>query len=169
MLNPAGALRKSKADLLCRASRLAPTLRARRSASATRTRATAPCSSQSRRLRARRRARQAASAPITSAQRRGVHQAALGPEVVDAARQRHRRLRPEVALEAFAVIADLLDDPVGPCGIQAEELAGVFGDAEEALDARVLVARLLLVDVGLRQSVLFALDHREQRPADDLE
>src|SRR6476660_4022538 len=160
MLKPAGSRRKSKPDLICRASRLAPTLRASRTARATRSRATAPCSSQSRRSRARRRARQAASAPITSAQRRGVHQAALGPQVVDAARQRHRRLRPEVAFEAFAVVADLLDDPVGPCGIETEELAGVLRDAEEALDARILVARLLLVDVGLRQSVLFGFEHR---------
>src|SRR5258706_2779552 len=194
MLKPAGSCRKSKPDLIWRASRFAPMLRAKPIASASSTSASAPCSAHSRIRRARCRARHAAS-PIGvsliaagrapgrpkparipsgdrpmyssgeghhfSADRRRVHQAALGPQVVDAARQPDRGLRPEVALEAFAVVADLLDDAVRPLLVQAEQLAGVFRDTEETLHARVLAARLLLVDVRLRQAVLLGLEHRE--------
>ena len=169
MLNPAGSLRKSKPDLICRASRLAATLCASRSASADQKQGDdalqQPVAPQP---------RPPAGAPGgvgADLQRSGG--AYIRPPLVQRLLtprgSADRRLRAEVALEAFAVVADLLDDPVGPCGIEAEELAGVLRDAEEALDARILVARLLLVDVRLRQAVLLGFDHREQRPADDLE
>src|SRR5689334_8788278 len=180
MLKPAGSARKPNPDLMPRASRLAPTLRATTSASASTASASTPWTSQPRRRRARRAARRAASptgaasgaataARCALADRRRVHQAAFGPEVVDAARQPDRRLRPEVALEALAVVADLLDDAVRPLLVETEELPGVLGDAEETLDVGILGARLLRIDVALRQAVLLGLEHREQRPADDLE
>src|SRR5438874_12270724 len=68
-----------------------------------------------------------------SADRRRVHQAALGPQVVDAARQVDRRLLAQVALETLAIVAHLLDDAIRPLRIQAEQLAHVLGNAEEAL------------------------------------
>src|SRR6185369_10181792 len=181
MLKPAGSARKPNPDLMPRASRVAPTLRATTSASASSASASPPWTSQSRSRRARRAARHAASPTGAAsgaatavrcgalADRRRVHQAALGPEVDDAARQPDRRLRPEVALEALAVVADLLDDAIRPLLVEAEELAGVFRDAEEALYRGILAARLLRVDVGLRESVLLGFKHREQRPAHDLE
>src|SRR5664279_5934526 len=151
MLKPAGSRRKPKPDLIWRTSRLAATFCARPTRSATTTSATAPCSNPSRSRRARRRARHAAS-PVaaadtgstlertgqrSSANRRRVHQPALGPQVVDAARQAEGRLEPEVSLEALAVVADLLDDAVGPLGVESQKLARVLGDAEEALHGRI--------------------------------
>src|SRR5690349_20976633 len=180
MLKPAGARRKSKPDLIGRASRFAPTLRAMCTPTATSNSATRPWRLHARRRSTRRRARHgasptgAASWAITTragglADRRRVHQAALRPQVVDAARQADRCLGAQVALEALAVVAHLLDDAVGPLLVEPEQLAGVFRDAEEALHARVLVGRLVLVDVGLREPFLLGLEHREQRPAHDLE
>src|SRR5215467_8012850 len=49
-----------------------------------------------------------------SADRRSVLQAALVPELVQPAGKAQRRLQADIALEAFAVIADILDDVVGP-------------------------------------------------------
>ena len=57
--------------------------------------------------------RSAATEPVL-ANRRGVHDAALVPEVVHAARQAQRRLRADVALEDLAVVADRLDGAVRP-------------------------------------------------------
>src|SRR5690606_19417247 len=51
-----------------------------------------------------------------SADRRRVQDAALAPELVEAASQPHRRLQTDIGLEALAVIADQLDDVVGPVG-----------------------------------------------------
>jgi hypothetical protein len=62
-----------------------------------------------------------------SAHRRGVHEAALVPQVVAAARQADRRLRADVALEDLAVVAHGLDGAVGPFLVQAQQLAGVLG------------------------------------------
>src|SRR5882757_11300321 len=44
------------------------------------------------------------------ADRRGVLQAALGPQLVEAALDLERRSHADVAVEAFAVVADLLHD-----------------------------------------------------------
>src|SRR6185295_19187468 len=100
MLKPAGSSRNAKPDLIWRATRFAPTLCASSAASTTRAIAKAPCNANARRRRERSRTRQAASpvgfiVPVAdqlraggrSPDRRGVHQAALAPQVVDAARQ----------------------------------------------------------------------------------
>ncbi len=99
-----------------------------------------------------------------------VHQAALGPQVVDAARQRHRRLRPEVALEALAVVADLLDDRDRPTPASRPSSLPVSSETpRKRCTPGSLLLGLLLVDIGLRQAVLLGFDHREQGPAHDLE
>src|SRR5215475_11227691 len=48
------------------------------------------------------------------ADRRGVLQAALGPQPVEPSLDLERRAHAEVALEALAVVPDLLDDVVDP-------------------------------------------------------
>src|SRR5215813_11377195 len=53
-----------------------------------------------------------AGSPYGSADRRGVLQAALGPQHVEAARDLERRALTDVALEDLAVVADMLDDAI---------------------------------------------------------
>ena len=59
--------------------------------------------------------------------------AALGPEPVDAAADAELRARPDVALEYFAVVADLLDDAHHPVLGQTELLAEIALDAKRRL------------------------------------
>src|SRR5215471_3337095 len=51
---------------------------------------------------------------IVSTQRQGIHQAALGPQTIEATRQLERAACADIALIALAVVPDLLDDVVGP-------------------------------------------------------
>src|SRR5688572_27117604 len=96
--------------------------------------------------------------------RRGVLQAALGPQLVQAAVDLERRLRAEVAVEALAVVTDLLDDGVDPLLVDPQRLAHAGRDAEDALDGGV-VALKHLVDVLGIDTVLLGLDHGIERPA----
>ena len=64
-----------------------------------------------------------------SADRQAVLQAALGPQRIEPARNLQRRALTDVTLEAFAVIADRLDDVVGPIVAQPERLAELALDA----------------------------------------
>ncbi len=95
--------------------------------------------------------------PSRLADRRRVHQAALGPQVVQAAREAERL---EVRVEALAVVADLLDDVECPAVVQAEHLAHVAGGADEALYRRILAGERL-VD-GLGRKPHFLGGHREE-------
>src|SRR5690606_29969535 len=61
----------------------------------------------------------------------GVHQAAAGPQVVESAVQLDRAALADIAFEALAVIADLLDHVVGPFLVEADALAEAGRDAEE--------------------------------------
>src|SRR5215813_6184780 len=91
-------------------------------------------------------ARHRSSAPPASSDRRGVLQAALGPQPVEAALDLERRAHAEVALEALAVVPDLLDDGVDPLLVDPQCLAHARRHAEDALDRRV-VAFQHVVDV----------------------
>ena len=71
---------------------------------------------------------------VRSADRRRVLDAALGPQLVQAALDLERRALPDVAFEHLAVIADMLDDADGPVLGQAELLAVIAFGADEALD-----------------------------------
>lgn len=75
-------------------------------------------------------------------------QAALGPKRVLATLDLQRRAGANVTVEDFAVVADLLDDVVGPVVRHAEigTDLGAFFSAKQTLDIRV-GAVLLLVDV----------------------
>jgi len=57
-----------------------------------------------------------------------------GPQLVEAALDLERRSHADVAVEAFAVVADLLHDIDDPGLVDAERLAHARGDAEDALD-----------------------------------
>src|SRR5690242_21840801 len=97
--------------------------------------------------------------------RHGVLQAAVLPQRIQAALDLERRPHADVALEALAVIADLLDDVVGPLLVDAERLAHPGRHAEQTLDAGI-VALQHFVDVLRGDAVLLGLDHGELAPAD---
>src|SRR5689334_10543817 len=79
--------------------------------------------------------------------RRGVLDAALVPEVVEASGDLERRVRAHVALVDLTIVASALDDLHRPDVVEADGLAELTFGAEQALD--VGVGRLQhLVDVG---------------------
>src|SRR5262249_34794163 len=102
-----------------------------------------------------------------SPDRRRVLQAAFGPELVQAAIDLQHRALADIALEALAVVTDLLDDVVDPLLVDAERLAHARRDAEDALDRRILALQHV-VDVLRIDAILFGLEHRELRPAHDV-
>src|SRR6185295_140203 len=65
----------------------------------------------------------------SSADWRRILQPALAPEFVEAASEPERRLLADVAFEALAVIADLLDDVVGPVLREPSHLTHLVFDA----------------------------------------
>src|SRR5262245_50111932 len=91
-----------------------------------------------------------------SPQGRHVHHAAVLPQPVDAALDAERL---DVAFDALGVVADLLDDPVGPLGIEAEHGAEAIAFADEATYVRV-VALECTIDGRRGQAELFGVDHR---------
>src|SRR5262249_31594601 len=103
-----------------------------------------------------------------SAHRRRVLDAALGPEPVDAAADAELRARSYIALEYFAVVADLLDDAHHPVLGQAKLLAEIALDAQEAPDLG-LVRLQCFVDVLGGYAELLGIDHDIERPFDDIE
>src|SRR5208282_312945 len=66
-----------------------------------------------------------------SANRRPVLQTALRPQCVEAAHDLQRRALADVALETFAVIADVLDDAVRPIVGEAERFTILALAAEQ--------------------------------------
>src|SRR5688572_7522850 len=72
------------------------------------------------------------------ADRRGVLQAALAPQLVDAAVDLEQRARADVAVKALGVVTDALDDVVDPLFVDPQRLAHARRDAEDALDHRVI-------------------------------
>src|SRR6476659_5995222 len=105
---------------------------------------------------------------IGSPHGRCVLDTALGPEPVDAAADAELRARSHITFEHFAVIADLLDDADDPVLAQAQLLAEVALDAQEAPDLG-LVGLQRLVDVLGGDAELLGIEHREERPLDDVE
>src|SRR5512132_4588094 len=73
-----------------------------------------------------------------------------------------------VAIEALAIVADLLDDGVGPVLPEPERGAHARGDAEQAPNVRILAGQHG-VDIARRDAPLFRFDRRELRPPDDVE
>src|SRR5476649_798285 len=122
----------------------------------------ATCQKMSRTLRSR---KKASSEDLL--ERRREQQAALGPELVAAALQLERRAHADGALEAFAVVSDLLDDVVGPVVGEAHHLAELALDAQDAAHFGVLRLGLHLVDVLGGDAEGFGRDLRVQHPAHD--
>src|SRR6202035_461366 len=85
-------------------------------------------------------------ATVPSANGQAVLQAALGPQRVEAARDLQRRALADIALKNFAVIADRLDDAIGPVVGQPHAFAELTFEAEQAADFRIGRV-LLIVDV----------------------
>src|SRR5215813_1575806 len=93
-----------------------------------------------------------------SPHRRRVLDAALGPEPVNAAADAELRTRSHVAFEHFAVVADLPDDAHHPILGQAELLAEITLDAQEAPDLG-LVRFERFVDVLGGYPELLGIEH----------
>src|SRR3982751_3552146 len=106
-----------------------------------------------------------AGAPL--ADRLRVLQAALGPQRVQATLDLERAAHADIALEALAVITDLLDDGVDPLLVDAERLAHAWRDTENALDRRILALQHL-VDVLGGDAGFLGLEHGEECPAHDV-
>src|SRR3954468_16939249 len=102
------------------------------------------------------------------AHRRRELQTALVPQGIQPARDLQRRALPDVALERLAVVADLLDDAIGPVVGEPERFAVLALAAEQPLDVRV-VGLLLIVDVGLGDAEFFGVDHGVVGPFHDVE
>src|SRR4029453_6381 len=100
----------------------------------------------------------------SSANGRRVLQAALGPQRVLAALDLEGAAHADVAVEALAVVTDLLDDVVDPLLVDAERLAHAGRDAEDTLD-RGILALQHLVDVLRRDAVLLGFDYALLPPA----
>src|SRR6201991_2790241 len=98
---------------------------------------------------------------------RSVLQPALRPEIVQPAVDLEDRAHADVAVEALAVVTDLLDDVVDPLLVDSERLAHARRRAEDALDGGVLALQHV-VDVLRRDAVLLRLDHGVERPAHDV-
>src|SRR5262249_52038111 len=90
-----------------------------------------------------------AQATTSSLERRGVEEAALGPQLVLAARELQCRAHADRALVGLAVVPDLFDHLVHPVIRQAEQLAEIAFDAEQAPHLGVGRLRLHLVEVLL--------------------
>src|SRR5579885_2933135 len=93
-----------------------------------------------------------------SADRYAVLQAALGPQRVEPARDLQRRALADIALKAFAVIADRFDDAHGPIVGKPHAGAEFAFDAEQAADIRI-VRLHHVVDILLGDAELFGIDH----------
>src|SRR3546814_3328136 len=65
-------------------------------------------------------------------------------------------------LEGLAIVADLLDDVVGPLLVQSKTLAHFAGHAQDALDVRV-GAFGHFIDVLGRDAVLFGFQHGDRK------
>src|SRR5829696_2240249 len=145
MSNPARCRRKAKLTDTRRSARLSPTLR---TTSQPRT-ASAASSATWNTIRRTVAFRQGSAMRGRSADRQRVLEAALVPEVVQAARKAER-LRAEELVIDLAVIADRLDRVERPRIVEAELSAEIALEPEEAAHRRVLgVAALDLIDIGL--------------------
>jgi hypothetical protein len=97
---------------------------------------------------------------------KGVHEAALRPQVVRAAGQLHGRARAEVALKHLAVIADGFDDACGPSIVKAQVLTMATLEPEQAANHEVLTL-LHFREISLSHSAFFRLNQCLDRPVDD--
>src|ERR1700679_3880257 len=100
--------------------------------------------------------------------RRRILQAAVAPELVQAARNAERRFHPEVALEYFAVIAARLHRIDRPGRRESELFAEVAIGADEALHVRLLRLQRA-VDRGGTDAELLGVDQRKIGPFHDVE
>src|SRR4051795_1510049 len=103
-----------------------------------------------------------------SADRRGVLETALVPEIVETPIDTERRACADIAVEHFAVIADGLHDAHHPILAYAELFTEIAIGTEDALQLRIFLFRLL-VDVFRGHAELFGGDHGKQRPFHNVE
>src|SRR6185312_11227527 len=83
---------------------------------------------------------------------------------IEPARDLERRALPDIALKTLAVIADVLDDAVGPIVGQPNRLAELALDAEEP--PHLGIGRFeLLVDIAFGDAELFGVEHSLMGPA----
>src|SRR5271169_3231753 len=101
------------------------------------------------------------------ANRRPVLQTALGPQSVEATHDLQGRALPDVSIEHFAVIPDMLDNAVRPVVGQAERFAVLALDTQQPPRFRI-VGFQLLVHVRPVDPKFLGIEHDEVRPAHDV-
>ncbi|MPL95813.1 hypothetical protein SDC9_41985 [bioreactor metagenome] len=103
-----------------------------------------------------------------SAERRGVHQPALGPLRVQTTGETDRGRLADGGGEDLAIVAAGLDRLHGPVLLETSHRPEIAVDAEDAVDLRVLGALGELVDIGRGDAVFLRRDQREEGPAHDV-
>src|SRR5690606_14193892 len=101
------------------------------------------------------------------ADRRGVRDATVAPQGVQAALKTDRCRRTDVALVGFSVVTSELDDVVGPGIVEAERRTEFAFNAEEALDGRIVGAELLF-NIGRVHAQLFSFEQSKVGPASNV-
>src|SRR3569833_4193706 len=112
-----------------------------------------------------------ASAPVVpaaSADRRGVLDSSFIPKLVQSSSDLQLGAGAYIALIGLAIIADSLDDPREPVLCQAQLFTEIAVGAESTLQLR-LVRLGHLFEVLLGHAHFLGVDHRKQRPFDDVE
>src|ERR1700756_4067699 len=104
---------------------------------------------------------------LSSADRHRIHQAAVGPEIVETTVEFELGVLAKGAVEDLAVIADQLDLVIGPFLVEPERLAHARSDTQHALDVGI-VALHHVVDVLRGHPFLLGFDQRVDDPADDI-
>src|SRR5206468_4401734 len=103
-----------------------------------------------------------------SADRWCVLHTSLVPQRIEAAGDFERRPLADITLERFAVIPNLLDDPVDPILGQSELLAEISLSAEQPFYFRILGFHLLF-EIFLTDVEFFGIEHCKVHPFDDVE
>ena len=75
---------------------------------------------------------------------------------------------PRLRSKTFAVIADLLDEAIGPILRQPQRLAEIALDAEQAARGRIIGIDLV-IDILRGDARLLGVEHGEIHPFDDVE
>src|SRR5262245_40871126 len=102
--------------------------------------------------------RQRPTSIANSPDRRRVLDAALGPQPVDAAADAELRARSHIALEYFAIVADLPDDAHHPVLGQTELLAEIALDAQQAPDLGLIRFECFVDGLG-GYAEFFGIEH----------
>src|SRR5690606_38269433 len=105
---------------------------------------------------------------LVSADRHRIVEAAVRPQRIQATVERKRRIRADIGRIGFTVVADMLDDAVGPIGREPDRSTKIAFHAEQAADFGVIRTQHL-IDVFRRHAELFGTLPGIENPTGDVE